>query len=313
MSIQSKTQPEPIESIATIPGVQIREREPMAQHVSMGVGGPARWFVVIEEMDALEPVCAALRAGELPWMVLGGGSNTIFADEGYEGVVLSLGRGFRAINEGPGPHQLTAGAAAPLSAIMNFARRAGLTGMEWAAGVPGVLGGALAGNAGTALGDTCSSVEAVEVIDATGRRLQRNRGSFDYGYRHSDLCHDVILGATLGLRPDDPAAIQQRVEAGLAKRREQPLGKRSSGCMFKNPPGDSAGRLIDRAGLKGLRIGGAEVAAEHANFVINDGTATARDVRELTQTIRRRVRERWGVKLELEIRIVMLDSGKDLS
>ncbi len=295
----------PIESIAQVPGAIVHLDEPMSKHVSMGVGGPARGFVVADDADCLEAVHRILVQSGLRWVVLGGGSNTIVSDEGYDGVVLSLGRGFRRIEEGPaGPSQITAGAAAQLSAIMNFARRRGLAGMEWAAGVPGVLGGALAGNAGTGPGDMCSMVESVDVIDPNGNRIRRPRGGFAYAYRRSDLSRDLILGATLAVRPDNPAAIKTRQDAGMAKRLEQPIGKRCSGCMFKNPPGEAAGRLIDRAGLKGLRMGGAEVSGEHANFVINDGSATARDILELIDTVRRRVCEKSGVNLDLEIRVI---------
>jgi UDP-N-acetylmuramate dehydrogenase len=207
---------------------------------------------------------------------------------------------------------MTAGAGATLSAVMNFAKRAGLSGLEFSAGIPGTFGGALAGNAGTAGGDVCGLVESVEVIDVQGRHLWRPRGSFQYGYRHSALRNDLILGATLSLHPDEPAAIKARIDAALSKRGEQPLGVRCSGCMFKNPTGDYAGRLIDTTGLKGLRNGGARVSDLHANFIINDGTATAGDICTLIERIRREVLNRHGIHLDLEIRIVGLDSGEKI-
>ena len=226
--------------------------------------------------------------------------------------MVKLGKGFRAIERGPGPHQVTAGAAAVLSAVMNFAGREGLAGLEWAAGVPGMLGGALAGNAGAGPGDTCSLVASVDVIDAAGNFVTRRRGEFDYAYRKSSLRQDVILRATLELCPDDAAAIKARKDAALAKRGTQPIGKSCSGCMFKNPEGNFAGRLIDQAGLKGLRVGGASVSAEHANFVINDGTATAADIMALCEQIRQRVLTQSGVDLHLEIRMVELDSRPEI-
>jgi UDP-N-acetylmuramate dehydrogenase len=296
--------PPMIGELARAGAVEVIEHEPLARHVSMGVGGPARWLVTVQTREALGPALEALRNSAVPWILLGGGSNTFFADEGYGGAVVKLGRAFRSIEPGPGPHQLTAGAGAILSAVMNAAKRASLAGLEWAAGVPGTLGGALVGNAGTALSDACTALDRVEVIDAQGRCRTLHQGEFAFGYRHSSLGEHVILAATYNLRPDDPQAIQARIDAGLAKRREQPLGQRCSGCMFKNPPGDAAGRLIDAAGLKGLAIGGASVAHEHANFIVNDGTATAADIMALVDQVRRRVQERWGVMLELEIRMV---------
>jgi len=295
------------EKIAALGGVELREHEPMARHVSMGVGGPARWFAVAGDEAALSGLLALLRPCATPWLILGGGSNTLFTSAGYEGVVVSLGKAFKTMAPGPGPDQITAGGAAPLSAVVNLAKRERLSGLEFAAGIPGQLGGALAGNAGTAAGEVCPLVETVELIDAGGQRLVAARGAFAYGYRHSSLRQGVILRATLQLRGDDPEAIQARIDAALAKRGEQPLGVRTSGCMFKNPPGDTAGRLIDAAELKGERIGGARISQQHANFMINDGTASAEDIQALVERVRARVRQRHGVNLELEVRMVGLD------
>jgi UDP-N-acetylmuramate dehydrogenase len=297
-----------LERLEAIPGLEIRENESLARHTTMGVGGPARWFLVAEGADALTATVATLRAADAPWMVLGGGSNTIFTESGYPGFIVTLGRGFRTLEAGPGEHQVTAGAANPLSAVMNFAKRAGLAGLEWAAGVPGQLGGALAGNAGTPKGDTCSMAEAVEVLDAAGARRTLRRGNFQYAYRRSELRDFIILKATLQLAPDDKAAIQGRIDEALTKRSQQPIGERCSGCMFKNPPGDFAGRLIEQAGLKGARIGGARISEIHANFMLNDGSARARDITDLIELVRGKVQKCHGVNLDLEVRIVKHDS-----
>jgi UDP-N-acetylmuramate dehydrogenase len=293
-------------------GLDCRRDEPLSSHVSMGVGGPARWLITVERHEALEPLLAALRPSKIPWMILGGGSNTFFADEGYAGMIVKLGRAFRAVEPGPGPHQLTAGAGAMLSALMNASKRAGLAGLEWAAGVPGTLGGALAGNSGTAFGDACTGLDRVEVLDAKGTVPTLAPGEFICGYRHSSLAQYIILRATYALHPDDPEAIQKRIDEGLAKRRAQPLGRRCAGCMFKNPPGDAAGRLIDAAGLKGLAVGHARVADEHANFIVNEGGATAAEIEELVDRVRRGVEEKWGIRLELEIHLVRLDSSSGI-
>lgn len=293
-----------MDALIDIPGVMVLRDEPLARHTTMGVGGPARVFAIIEEPAALQPVIAVLRQGDIPWMILGGGSNTIFTDEGWPGAIVTLGKGFRKLARVEGTNQITAGAAAPLSAVMNFAKREGLSGLEWAGGVPGQLGGALAGNAGTPAGEICAAVESVEAIGPDGRRRTLARGEFEYGYRFSSLRDWIVIEATLALTPDAPEAIQKRIDAALAKRGEQPIGQRSSGCMFKNPPGAPAGRLIDEAGLKGLRIGGARVSELHANFMINDGKATAEDIEKLIELVREGVGRKHGINLDLEIRLI---------
>lgn len=290
--------------LAALRGTEVRANESLARHTTMGVGGPARWLVIPDNIPALEAAVAVLNQSALPWMVLGGGSNTIFTEAGYSGAVVTLGRGFRTLRLGPGENQLTAGAANPLSAVMNFAKRSALEGLEWAAGVPGQLGGALAGNAGTPKGDTCSLVEEVELLERDGTRRTLRRGDFSYGYRQSQLRESIILEATLALAPGTTAEIQERIAAALAKRNEQPIGERCSGCMFKNPPGDFAGRLIEQAGLKGTRIGGMRISEIHANFMLNDGTATADDVTQLVELVQGKVFERHGVKLAAEVCIV---------
>jgi UDP-N-acetylmuramate dehydrogenase len=270
----------------------------------MGVGGAAAVFAVAETAEALERLMAVVVGEGLAWHVLGGGANTIFRDAGFPGVVIKPGRGLRRMERGPAEHQVTAGAAAPLSAVMNFAKRSGLAGLEWAAGIPGTFGGAIAGNAGTAEGYACDFVDAAVVLDRQGRRTVRRRGEFAYGYRWSALREEIILEATLGLIPDDPAAITERIKACLATRKGQPYRSSCSGCIFKNPEGDSAGRLIDAAGLKGLRVGGASISAGHANFIVNDEGATAADIETLIERVRRAVHDRFGKDLDLEVRIV---------
>ena len=314
MNAETTTAPLPpsLAGLADLPGLRVSAGAPLAAHTTMGLGGNARFLAVADDPAALPAALGILRACGLPWMVLGGGSNSIFTDAGYDGVIVKLGRGFRAMRRGPGENQVTAGAAAPLSAVMNFARRESLAGLVGAAGAPGARGGAIAANAGAGPGDTCSLVDSVDLIDAGGHPRTLARGGFDFHYRWCELRAHVILGATLGLCPDDPAAIRTRIDAALAKRHEQPIGERCSGCMFKNPPGDYAGRLIDAAGLKGLRVGGASVSPTHANFMVNEGGASAADIEALVGQVRGRVRDRFGVELELEIRFIPPDAPQGL-
>ncbi len=290
--------------LKAITSVRLKKDEPMSAHTSMGVGGPARWFVEVHDLEALKHTLEILKSSGERWMMLGGGSNTLFCDAGYNGAIVYLGKGFREIRLGETPDTIVAGAAASLSGIMNFAKRHGLAGAEFCAGIPGVLGGALAGNAGTAAGEICPLADSVEVLDSSGQIKTRKRGEFEYSYRHSRLREDVILGATLRLKPDAAEAIETRIAQSLSKRFEQPIGERSAGCMFKNPPGDFAGRLIDCAGLKGLRIGNVSVSDKHANFMINEGKATAADILKLMDEVRERVKSATGTELESEVRVI---------
>lgn len=286
------------------PGLVWKADASLADHTSMGVGGPADWLAVAEDEAALMALVAGLRERDVRWMVLGGGSNTIFSDAGFRGVVVKLGRGLRGVEAVEGEPSLIAGAGASLSAVMNFAKRQAWTGLEWAAGVPGQLGGALAGNAGAGGGEICPLTERVWILDESIRLVTLERSEFTYSYRRSSLMGSLILRAQLTLTPGDPAAIEAAHEAALAKRWEQPVGKRCSGCMFKNPEGDYAGRLIDAAGLKGLGVGQMHVSAEHANFMINEGGASADELLALLERVRSDVRERFGIELESEIRVI---------
>jgi UDP-N-acetylmuramate dehydrogenase len=297
------------EKLSAIVGHRLIRAESMAKHVSMGVGGSARWFVVVDDEGALSQILSLAHADRVPWFLLSGGSNTIFSDAGFDGIVIELGRAFRTLAQGPGPHQVTAGASAPLSAVMNFAKRQALAGLEFAGGIPGTLGGALAGNAGAGPGEICPLVDSVDLLDPQGHPRTLLRNEFHYSYRSSELKSDVIIRATLGLAPDMSIAIGERINLALAQRMEQPIGVRCSGCIFKNPPGGSAGRLIDEAGLKGLAVGGASVSQQHANFIVNERSASAADIVALIGLIRSRLQERWGIELELEICIVGLDSS----
>jgi UDP-N-acetylmuramate dehydrogenase len=236
--------------------------------------------------------------------MLGGGSNTLFTDAGFRGAVVRLTGEFRSIESGPEPETIRAGAGAVLGAVMKFAQRHNLAGLEFGVGIPGCLGGALAGNAGAGGEDICSLADSVDVLDDKGAIVRLKRGEFSYGYRDSELRARVILGAVLHLCPDTPANIKARIDRHLSKRWEQPVGERSSGCMFKNPPGDFAGRLIDAAGLKGVRVGGVRVSEKHANFMVNDGSAQSAEIERLMGLVRDTVRERTGIDLEPEVRIM---------
>jgi UDP-N-acetylmuramate dehydrogenase len=255
----------------------------------------------------VQGIQAALRIAReygVPVFILGGGSNLLVRDGGLRGMVLNLYGALKEMRaEG---EEVTAGGGAKVTALVNFCARRGLAGLEPMAGVPGSVGGAVKGNAG-AFGATISDhLAAVRVLEQTGEERVLSREALRFAYRQSSLTEgDVVVSATFRLRQDDAAALQQKVVQILAERKaKQPVEWRSAGSVFKNPPGNFAGRLIEGAGLKGTRVGDAMISPKHGNFFLNLGRATAKDVLALIALAQERVREQSGVSLELEVRVV---------
>lgn len=300
--------------LAAIPGITVRAGEPLARYTSFRIGGPAEWFVVPESTAGL---AAALRAAweeGCPVTVLGGGTNLLVADEGVRGMVVRIGRPLSRV-EWDGP-SVYAQAGAPLPALAKQAQQRHLSGLEFAAGIPGTLGGAIAMNAGAHDGDMARIVRAVEAVRRDGTVVTFTGAECRFRYRGSRFLGSnewIVTAALMELEPDDPAAIRARMDHYLERRRRtQPLGTRNAGSIFKNPPGDYAGRLIDAAGCKGWREGDAEVSALHGNFIVNRGGASAADVFRLLRRVRRRVKEQFGVSLDLEVGLVGFpESGKE--
>ncbi len=257
---------------------------------TLKVGGPAELW----EVEDAEGLAEATRE---PYRVIGAGSNLLVADAGIPERVVRLGPAFNDLRAVDGGRELWLGAATPLPGLVRRAQRLGLSGLEGLLGVPAVLGGAVAMNAGTRFGEIGDTLQEVELFVNGG--LERvPADALALAYRHVELPDGaVVTRARLRLSPSEPDAVQARMTVVDAARKGQPKIK-SAGCAFKNPPGDSAGRVIDAAGLKGLRVGDAMVALEHGNFIVNLGAATARDVCELLEQIRRRT----PVPLELEWR-----------
>jgi UDP-N-acetylmuramate dehydrogenase len=278
--------------------------EPMARHTTYRIGGPASMFVTCETLHDLKRAVETLRAEGIPAVVLGKGSNVLVADEGYEGAVLVLGREFKRheITEG----HLRAGAACALAALVQEAFSKGLSGLEFAVGVPGTLGGALAMNAGTRDDWIGENVERL-VLFAPGEGLLELRGhEIDWGYRNSDVSRrGIAVECDLKVSDGDKDAIRRTMDASFARRkRSQPIGVPSAGSVFRNPEGDSAGRLIEEVGLKGARRGGARISTVHANFIVNEGGASARDVWDLVTEARTAVRDVYGIRLQTEIKLL---------
>jgi UDP-N-acetylmuramate dehydrogenase len=295
------------EEIEQIAGVAARKDELLSLHTSFAVGGPCDLMVWVSNADALKQVLMLARSHSLPTTVLGKGSNVLVRDGGISGIVLRLVDEFTLIGT-DGKH-VRAGAGANLGEVVSKATAAGIGGLEFLAGIPGTVGGAAVTNAGSR--DAWVSSRLTEVTLLTGDLVERSMRARDlsFGYRSSGIGPDwVVTGITLGGYSCPVEDARQKVEEYLDMRRSsQPAGERTAGCVFKNPPGDAAGRLIDEAGLKGVRVGGAEVSSVHANWIVNSGGATASEILRLIEEIRCRVRDTYGTELDLEINVIGRD------
>ena len=281
----------------------VREAEPLAPHTWFHLGGPAEYFAepnTVEELAALVRRC---HDEGILIRVLGGGSNLLVRDDGVSGVVVRLSAApFNEISlQG---RIVTAGGGARLGHVVSTVVREGMAGLEPLVGIPGTIGGALHGNTGSRGGDIGQWTCRATVMTRSGEVLQREREDLVFSYRQSSLDELVILGCQFQLEEEDPQELTKRMQKlWIVKKASQPLGHQSAGCIFKNPRGISAGMLIDQAGLKGTRVGGAEVNDRHANFIVADAEATSADVLKLIELVRSRVAERLGVELETEIEI----------
>ncbi len=291
---------------------QLREDVTLGPLTTYKLGGPARWYAEPHDEDELREVVAAVRAdpagGDAPVLVLGRGSNLAVADAGFPGLVVRLGSGFAGIDIAP-DGTVTAGGAAPLPVLARTTVAAGRGGLEFFVGIPGSVGAAVRMNAGCLGSETVDWLIAARVLDLFGGTVAwRPAGDLGLAYRHSDLGDgDVVVGARFRTEPSTPEAGSAVLREVTRWRRDhQPGGTLNAGSVFKNPPGDHAGRLIDAAGLKGLRVGGVAVSAKHANFFVADRSASAQDVYDLVWTVRRRVQAATGVLLEPEIRFAGL-------
>ncbi len=276
---------------------------PLAAHTSFGIGGAADWFVEIDSPGRLREVVAGCRQRGLPVRVIGAGTNLLVADAGVEGLVIRCTARSCTV-EGD---RIQAAAGLKLIRLARVAAGAGLRGLEFAIGVPGSVGGALYQNAGCWGGEVAQVLESCELIDPDGEVRRVPAAELELGYRTSALKAGrfqgwVVLSARFRLTPGDGAAARAQMADWTARRRAtQPVSTRNCGSVFRNPEGDSAGRLIESCGLKGLRVGGAEVSRLHANFIINREGATAADVAMLIELIQRRVRAEFGIHLEPEV------------
>jgi UDP-N-acetylmuramate dehydrogenase len=288
-------------------GDRLRRDEPLGPRTTYRVGGPAALLLEAGSVDDLRAAAGAVVATGVPVLVVGKGSNLLVADAGFAGLAVALGEGFATV-EVHGT-DVVAGAAAALPVVARRSVAAGLTGFEWAVGVPGSIGGAVRMNAGGHGADLAASLRSIRVVDLTGGEDgEVTADRLGLGYRTSNLATTtVVVDATIGLAPGDRDAGEALLADIVRWRRENQPGGPNAGSVFTNPPGDSAGRLIDAAGAKGLRHGTAEVSTKHANFIQADPGGRADDVRALMLEVRRRVAEELGVDLHPETVLVGFD------
>ena len=317
MTTDNKALESALEKIRRVlPDANIAGGEPMSKHTSFRIGGPAGALVTAENEKELSDVLGICsKEPGLEYMLVGNGSNFLVADEGYPGIVVRLGGDFGSIEtvedgccEDGSCTLVRAGAARLLSSVSSYLTENGLSGFEFASGIPGSIGGAVFMNAGAYGGEMKDVVVSVRLMKPDGSEIyEADAEALEFGYRHSivEETGDIVLSALLCLKHDDSEAIAARVRELQEKRNsKQPVNFPSAGSTFKRPVGGFAAALIDQAGLKGYRVGGAMVSEKHAGFIINAGGATAEDVLEVMRHVRRTVYENSGIMLEPEVRLI---------
>ncbi|MEN3037537.1 MAG: UDP-N-acetylmuramate dehydrogenase [Candidatus Kryptonium sp.] len=291
-----------LEEIREIVKGKILINEPLAKYSTFKIGGPADLYIEPKDVDELLNLIRYLKDREIDFVILGNGSNVLISDEGFRGAVINLESGLNFIrfeNE-----YVVAGAGVKLAKFVDFCIENGFRGVEMLAGIPGTLGGAIIMNAGAYSGEISDYLVDVDVIRNLNLiRLKKEECGF--GYRTSNLLGDVVVQARFKFPRGDVEEMKKiRREILIKRNQTQPVNFPNVGSIFKNPPGNYAGKLIDEAGLKGVQIGDAQISEKHANFIINKGNATARDVLELIKLAQRKVYEKFGIKLELEVKLI---------
>jgi UDP-N-acetylmuramate dehydrogenase len=304
--------PSLVADLTTLFGDKIRRNEPLSAHTTFRLGGPAEVWLTASSVNELTQAVNLARQYQVPVFILGGGANLLIGEGGLRGLVVenrSNGLTWPAAGESPG--RIIADSGVSLINLVRRSAQHGLSGLEWAVGIPGTLGGAVVNNAGAYGSDIAHSLTRAELLAATGERLWLPVNWFEYGYRASKLKYKlagsldwVVLRAELGLTPTPELDITARMKGFNARRKAaQPPGA-TTGSIFKNPPGDYAGRLIEAAGLKGYRLGQAQISPVHANFFVNLGGATAADMLKLINTAHEAVKDKFGIELDLEIEVI---------
>lgn len=297
-----------LDELKRIGGLKVKINEPLARYTSMKIGGPADYFLEVESRAALSQALGLLDRDRVPFCLLGKGSNVLVSDRGVRGAVIRLGGEFKRVEwqEEAEETLLTVGAAYPVTQLVREAVRRGYTGLEFAEGIPGSVGGALVMNAGAYGSEMEKIVDRVEGMTVHGEPVAYAREKLSFSYRDAHLPQRAIVTHVgFRLRRGQVEEMQERLRELVTRRKKsQPAGYPNSGSMFRNPPGDFAGRLIEAAGLKGRRIGQAEISERHANFIVNLGGAKAEEVRELMERARTEVKKQFGVELVPEVRLI---------
>ena len=287
-------------------GCPLRADEPMARHTTFQIGGPADRFLIVENAAQLQGLLSCLRQAGIPYLVLGKGSNLLVSDKGIRGAVLHLGGDFKKVEVLPDGRTLRAGAGAPLASVCALARERSLTGLEFAWGIPGSVGGGAYMDAGAYGGEMRDVVSRVLHLGPDGAPGEARGEELCFGYRKSRYTggEDIITAVEFTLQPGDPAAIAGKMEELMARRKDkQPYDMPSAGSVFKRPQNGFAAALIEQCGLKGRRVRGAQVSEKHAGFIVNTGGASCQDVLELIAVIQKTVEEQTGTCLECEVRV----------
>jgi UDP-N-acetylmuramate dehydrogenase len=281
----------------------VKKNCPLDEYTWYRLGGPADWLISPTTIEQLQIILKRCHENDMPIHILGNGSNLLVSDEGVRGAVIKLGG--EAFNNYEFKNDtLTAGAATDLQKLVQESVRKGMGGLESLAGVPGTVGGAVKMNAGGRFGDIGTSVYSVQMMDKEGNIFEKTKPELIFDYRQVNITATVILGAAMQLMEGHPEELLKTVkEVWIYKKNTQPLDTRNAGCIFKNPRGLSAGALIDRAGLKGEKAGGAVVSEKHANFIVTEKGCKSADVKALIERIQRKVKDQFDVDLELEIEI----------
>ncbi len=281
----------------------VKQDYPLAKETWLGIGGPADYFIRPTGVDELKDAVTRCSENDLPVRVLGFGSNLLIRDEGIRGAVIKLDSPAFS-NVDFNDNTLVVGAGAELSELVLTCAKKGLSGMEGLTGIPGSMGGAVRMNAGGRFGDIGTITRSVTLMDAEGNIFEKARPELNFDYRSVNITAKFILDATLELAPAEPEQITKNVkEIWIYKKNNQPLGTHNAGCIFKNPRGNSAGALIDRAGLKGTVHGKARISEKHANFIIADDDCSSADVMKLIDICRKNVKDQFDIDLELEVEI----------
>lgn len=297
-----------IEALRRRFGQGLRENEPMARYTSARIGGPVDFLIMADSADQLKATAQNLWKEEIPFRVLGSGTNILVADQGVRGVIVLNRACAVQFQETAGRLRLEVESGASLGKVARRAVKRGWSGLEWAASIPGTVGGAVVGNAGAHGCDIAGKLEMAEILQQEEGVEKWSADRLDYAYRDSWLKRHpgraVVLSAVLRMEPSTPEETGAKMESFVSHRKSTQPNGASMGSMFKNPPGDYAGRLIEAAGLKGTKSGAAQISPKHGNFFINLGGATASDIWELIQMAREEVRVKFGVELEMEVELL---------